>query len=83
MEDKNNHHLFSRHEVRQALVRILGKPKTDTDHNRLHLEVQWAWMRLPKYKIDKEKHRMIHLPYKYGLKPPKKLIKLRKQEVKI
>ena len=79
MENKNKHHLFTKYEVRKALIRIFGKPKTDEDHNKLHEEIKWAWVRLPKFKMDMERHRMIHLPYKYGLKPSKELIKLRKR----
>lgn len=75
--EKNNHHLFTMKEIRQALIRIYGEPQIDSDHNRLHQEMRWAWKRMPKYMINEEKHKSIHLPYKYGIKPSEVLIDMR------
>ena len=52
----NNHHLFNKKEIRDNLVKVVGEPKTDEEHNKLHKLVMKIWKGTPKFKIDEKQH---------------------------
>lgn len=80
MEETNEHHIFTNPEIRTNLIKILGEPKTEIEKKHLEAEVKFVWNRIPRYKLDKEKHRMIHMNSANKRKfVPKKLIKLREE----
>lgn len=79
MTDNNKHHLFSRREIRAKLIEILGDPKSDADLNYLKNEINWAHKLIPRYKISKESHRLIHIKEDLrNQKPSEDLIEMRK-----
>ena len=55
-DEENIHHLFTHKEVKRAIIRILGEPQTDEEHNILNNEVERAWKKLPQYKVNIETH---------------------------
>jgi hypothetical protein len=56
----SKHHLFTYHEVRERLVQIHGKPKTDQDHAWLHTEIKKFRAAMPLYGLCEEFHAEIH-----------------------
>lgn len=61
MENTNNHHIFTHPEIRNKLIEILGEPQTPDDEKYLEAEVKFVWNRIPRYKLDKNKHKVIHI----------------------
>lgn len=59
-ENTSIHHLFTRTEIRKALVRILGNPETDEEHRFLQNEVKKAFNKMPQYAIENNQHKDLH-----------------------
>jgi hypothetical protein len=59
--NENKHHIFTISEVRKKVIDIFGEPKTEFEKRMIERETNWAWTNLPKYKMDKGKHKMIHI----------------------
>lgn len=57
---KNKHHLFTYYEVRDKLVQMWGKPKTDKEHDKIHKEIKRVRKIMPTYLVDIEHHARIH-----------------------
>jgi len=60
VSEVTNHHLFTYNEVREKLIQVFGKPKTDSEHSFISLLTRRIWNRMPKFPIDKEMHKEIH-----------------------
>jgi len=57
---KSRHHLFNYFQVRYQLVKIFGKPKTEKDHDVLHVRAKKCMDQIPVFIIDEEHHKQIH-----------------------
>ena len=57
--EENNHHLFSKDEIRGRLIDIF-EPVTKEDYNFIDKETAKVWKDMPKYKINKQKHSLLH-----------------------
>ncbi len=60
-EAQNMHHIFTYYEVREKIIEIFGEPHTDVEHKLIQQETDWAWKKMPKYKLPVNKHNLIHI----------------------
>jgi hypothetical protein len=59
-EEKDMHHLFTKPEIKKALIRIFGYPKKDTDYIKLDNYVKKCWNCMPRFYISKILHAQIN-----------------------
>jgi len=72
---EDNHHMFKYVEVKDRLIDIFGKPKTQDENEKFSKLCGDTWKKIPKFKIELNKHRSIHKAEKDRAKQSIKILK--------
>lgn len=60
LSGNDRHHLFNYRQVRTEFIKIVGEPKSDAEHTKLHNLCKTAMNYMPIVLLTKEQHNKVH-----------------------
>ncbi len=66
LEGYSRHHLFTKEDVRKAVIKVVGEPKTDIEEILLKNLIERLHISIPKLYIPKDVHKDVHKIVKTG-----------------